>query len=117
MISGYRGVFVKERQVFSSRQILVSVCVASTFFIAACGDDDSFSPISRNRGYDYAYTSAKDLSKTPCDSMRNGRTAVIGRDKDFYECVFDKQDSVYLWVSDYDTLTAEGLPPSGIVEQ
>lgn len=99
---------MKERQVFSSRQILVSVCVASTFFIAACGDDDSFSPISRNRGYDYAYTSAKDLSKTPCDSMRNGRTAVIGRDKDFYECVFDKQDSVYLWVSDYDTLTAEG---------
>ena len=76
--------------------------------LAACGDDDSFSPVARDRGYEYAYTSAKDLSKTPCDSMRKGRDAAIGRDKDIYECIFDEQDSIYLWAGDYDTLTAVG---------
>jgi len=40
--------------------------------------------------------------------MREGREAVIGRDKDRYECRFDQADSVYLWVGEYDTLTAEG---------
>ena len=59
-------------------------------------------------GYEYAYTSAKDLSKTPCDSMRKGREAAIGRDKDIYECIFDEQDSIYLWAGEDDTLTAVG---------
>ena len=77
-------------------------------FLTACGDDDSFSPVAKNRGYDYAYTSAKDLSKTPCNEMREGREAVVGREKDLYECRFDRVDSVYIWVGDYDTLTAEG---------
>ena len=94
------------------RAVLIGKFVATmllgTLFLAACGDDDSFSPISKNRGYDYAYTSAKDLSKTPCDSMRKGRDAAIGRDKDIYECIFDEQDSIYLWAGDYDTLTAVG---------
>jgi uncharacterized protein (TIGR02145 family) len=79
-----------------------------TLLFTACGDDDSFSPVSKDRGYEYAYTSAKDLSKTPCDSMRMGREAVIGRDKDLYECIFDEQDSVYLWAGENDTLTANG---------
>lgn len=74
----------------------------------ACGDDDSFSPVSKNRGYDYAYTTAKDLSKTPCNDMREGREAVIGRNKDSYVCKFDYQDSVYIWVGYDDTLTAVG---------
>ena len=77
--------------------------------LAACGDDDSFSPMAKDRGYDYAYTSAKDLSKTPCNEMRDGREAVIGKNKERYECEFDYQDSVYLWVGYDDTLTAEGL--------
>ena len=76
--------------------------------LAACGDDDSFSPMAKDRGYDYAYTTAKDLSKTPCNEMRDGREAVIGKNKDRYECEFDYQDSVYLWVGYSDTLTAEG---------
>ena len=86
---------------------LAGLTLGSLLF-TACGDDDSFSPIAKDRGYDYAYTSAKDLSKTPCDSMRKGREAVIGRDKDLYECIFDEQDSVYLWASEDDTLTATG---------
>ena len=86
----------------------VLVWMACAFLFVACGDDDSFSPVARDRGYEYAYTSAKDLSKTPCDSMRKGREAAIGRDKDIYECIFDEQDSVYLWAGDYDTLTAVG---------
>ena len=77
--------------------------------LAACGDDDSFSPMAKDRGYDYAYTTAKDLSKTPCNEMRDGREAVIGKNKERYECEFDYQDSVYLWVGYDDTLTAEGL--------
>ena len=94
------------------RAVLIGKFVATmllgTLFLAACGDDDSFSPVARDRGYEYAYTSAKDLSKTPCDSMRKGRDAAIGRDKDIYECIFDEQDSIYLWAGDYDTLTAVG---------
>ena len=75
--------------------------------LVGCGDDD-FSPVSRNRGYDYAYTSTKGLSETPCNEVREGREAVIGRDKDRYECRFDRTDSIYIWVGEYDTLTAEG---------
>ena len=86
----------------------VLVWMACAFLFVACGDDDSFSPVAKDRGYEYAYTSAKDLSKTPCDSMRKGREAAIGRDKDIYECIFDEQDSIYLWAGDYDTLTAVG---------
>ncbi len=82
--------------------------MACAFLFVACGDDDSFSPVSKNRGYDYAYTSAEGLSKTPCNEMREGREAVIGRDKDQYECLFDRIDSVYIWVGYDDTLTAEG---------
>ncbi|MBO4436071.1 MAG: hypothetical protein J5791_04185 [Fibrobacter sp.] len=78
------------------------------FLLAACSDDDDFSPVSRDRGYDYAYTSTKGLSETPCNEKREGREAVIGRDKDRYECRFDRADSIYIWVGEYDTLTAEG---------
>lgn len=81
---------------------------ATTAFFTACSDDDSFSPVSKNRGYDYAYTSAKDLSKTPCNEIREGREAVIGREKDSYVCEFDTRDSVYIWVGYGDTLTANG---------
>ena len=84
------------------------LAVTAVLVLGGCGDDDSFSPVSRDRGYEYAYTSAKDLSKTPCDSMRKGREAAIGRDKDIYECIFDEQDSVYLWAGEDDTLTAVG---------
>ena len=86
----------------------VLVWMACAFLFVACGDDDSFSPVSKNRGYDYAYTSAEGLSKTPCNEMREGREAVIGRDKDQYECLFDRIDSVYIWAGESDTLTATG---------
>lgn len=88
-----------------------SLFIAGTLFalfLVACGDDDDFSPVAKNRGYDYAYTTAKGLSETPCNEMREGREAVIGRDKDRYECRFDRADSVYIWVGYDDTLTAEG---------
>lgn len=86
----------------------MAASLASTALIAGCGDDDSFSPVAKNRGYDYAYTTAKGLSETPCNEMREGREAVIGRDKDRYECIFDERDSVYLWAGESDTLTATG---------
>ena len=86
----------------------IAALLLGTAFLAGCGDDDSFSPVSKNRGYDYAYTSAKDLSKTPCNEMREGREAVIGRDKDSYFCKFDEIDSVYIWAGYNDTLTANG---------
>ena len=87
---------------------LIAACSLFALLLVACGDDDSFSPVSRNRGYDYAYTSTKGLSETPCNEVREGREAVIGRDKDRYECRFDRTDSIYIWVGEYDTLTAEG---------
>ena len=90
------------------RKKSIAALLLGTAFLAGCGDDDSFSPVSKNRGYDYAYTSAKDLSKTPCNEMREGREAVIGRDKDSYFCKFDEIDSVYIWAGYNDTLTANG---------
>lgn len=92
----------------SIRFSLALTALLTALFLTACGDDD-FSPMAKNRGYDYMYASAKDLSKTPCNEMREGRDAVVGRDKDMYTCVFDRADSVYLWIGDSDTLTAEGF--------
>ena len=80
---------------------------AATAFFTACGDDD-FAPVSRNRGYDYAFTSTKEFAEYPCNDVREGREAIVGRDKDSYYCEFDSRDSVYIWIGDTDTLTAEG---------
>ena len=99
---------MKKERVIPGIYLFGMVFVASVLLLAGCGDDESFSPVAKNRGYDYAYTTAKDLSKTPCNEMRENREAVIGRDKDRYECRFDYRDSVYLWVGYDDTLTAEG---------
>ena len=82
------------------------LAVTAVLVLGGCGDDESFSPVSKGRDYDYVYTSAKDLSKTPCNENRDGRRAEV--DKDLYECIFDTQDSVYIWVGENDTLTAEG---------
>ena len=86
----------------------VAVLVLGTAFLTACGDDDDFAPVSRNRGYDYAFTSTKEFAEYPCNDVREGREAIVGRDKDSYYCEFDSRDSVYIWVGDTDTLTAEG---------
>ena len=82
-------------------------CIALTFLIA-CGDDDDFTPVARNRGYDYAFVSKSEFADYPCNDVREGRDAVVGRDKDMYTCVFNRADSVYLWVGNSDTLTANG---------
>ena len=99
---------MRYKQVLLGMQAVLWTCVATTSF-TGCGDDDSsFSPVTKSHSYDYTYTSAEDLSKTPCNDNRDGRRAEIGSEKDIYECVFDSQDSVYLWVGENDTLTAEG---------
>ena len=83
--------------------------ILGSIVLTACGDDDSdFSPVSKNRGYDYALKSASEFQEYPCNEMREGRNAIVGRDKDNYVCTFDSRDSVYIWVGETDTLTAEG---------
>ena len=79
-----------------------------TAFLAGCGDDDDFAPVSRNRGYDYAFTSTKEFADYPCNDVREGREAVVGREKESYYCQFDYRDSVYIWAGYDDTLTAYG---------
>ena len=79
-----------------------------TAFLTGCGDDDDFTPVSRNRGYDYLLTSTKEFADYPCNEMREGREAVVGRDKESYYCQFDYRDSVYIWAGYDDTLTATG---------
>ena len=90
----------------------ISVHLLATLLVAAllcaCGDDDDFTPVAKNRGYDYAFTSKDEFAEYPCNEQREGRDAAVGRDKDIYTCVFDRADSVYLWIGDEDTLTAEG---------
>jgi uncharacterized protein (TIGR02145 family) len=92
----------------STRFCLAVTALFSTLHLVACGDDDDFTPVSRNRGYDYALKSTKEFADYPCNDVREGREAVVGRDKDSYYCEFDSRDSVYIWVGDTDTLTAEG---------
>ncbi|MBR4784101.1 MAG: hypothetical protein IK012_02470 [Fibrobacter sp.] len=82
--------------------------VFSAIAFTACGDDDSFAPISKDRGYDYSIKSKSDFADIPCNEKREGREAVVGRDKDSYICKFDYSDSAYIWIGDTDTLTAEG---------
>lgn len=103
-----KGEIMKKFLLLPGHGSLFIVGTLFALFLVACGDDDDFSPVAKNRGYDYAYTTAKGLSETPCNEMREGREAVIGRDKDRYECRFDRADSVYIWVGYDDTLTAEG---------
>ncbi len=94
------------------RMVLVKKFIAAmllgTAFLAGCGDDDDFAPVSRNRGYDYALKSTKEFADYPCNEMREGREAVVGRDKESYYCQFDYRDSVYIWAGYDDTLTATG---------
>lgn len=89
-------------------QALLVASLASAALIAGCGDDESFSPVAKNRGYDYAFVKTNEFAEYPCNEMREGRDAVVGRDKDHYECIFDERDSVYLWAGESDTLTAKG---------
>ena len=87
--------------------VIWAVLCSAVVFLAACGDDD-FTPVAKNRGYDYLFASTGEFTKYPCNEMREGREAIVGRDNDSYECKYDYRDSVYLWVGDSDTLTAEG---------
>ena len=86
---------------------LIAALLLGTAFLAGCGDDD-FTPVSKNRGYDYAFTSNKEFADYPCNEMREGREAIVGRDKESYFCEFDEIDSVYIWAGYNDTLTAKG---------
>ena len=86
----------------------IAALLLGTAFLAGCGDDDDFAPVSRNRGYDYSLTSTKEFADYPCNDVREGREAIVGRDKDSYYCEFDERDSVYIWAGYDDTLTATG---------
>ena len=86
----------------------IAALLLGTAFLAGCGDDDDFAPVSRNRGYDYALKTTKEFADYPCNEMREGREAVVGRNKDSYYCQFDYRDSVYIWAGYDDTLTATG---------
>ena len=94
------------RSAFGASPCLAALAFAAAF-LAGCGDDD-FTPVSKNRGYDYAFTSSKEFANYPCNEMREGREAIVGRDKDSYFCEFDEIDSVYIWAGYNDTLTAMG---------
>lgn len=89
---------------------LPGLCVlaTTTIIFTACSDDDNFSPVSKNRGYDYAFKSNNGFADYPCNEMREGREAIVGRDKESYFCEFDEIDSVYIWAGYNDTLTAKG---------
>ncbi|MBO7412049.1 MAG: hypothetical protein J6U20_00050 [Fibrobacter sp.] len=88
-------------------QAILWTCVA-TISLTGCGDDESVSTAVNGQGDDYTLEKISEFSKYPCDETRESRGAVVGSEKERYECVYDSRDSVYLWVSDNDTLTAEG---------
>ena len=95
------------RHFFGGMQAILWTCVA-TISLTGCGDDESVSTAVNGQGDDYTLEKTSDFSKYPCDETRESKEAFVGSDKVRYECVYDSRDSVYLWVSDNDTLTAEG---------
>ena len=98
---------MSNRRFFGGMLAILWTCVA-TISLTGCGDDESVSTAENGQGDDYTLEKTSDFSKHPCDESRESRGAVVGSDKVRYECVYDSRDSVYLWVSDKDTLTAEG---------
>ena len=84
---------------------LFALCLLTTALLA-CSDDDSFSP-TMGEGDQNAkrYEQFKDR---PCDDSREGREVVV--EKKHYTCVYDDFLSEYFWVSENDTLTADGWP-------
>ena len=40
----------------------IAALLLGTAFLAGCGDDDDFAPVSRNRGYDYALKTTKEFA-------------------------------------------------------
>ena len=96
------------KRVALEKKFIVALLLG-TAFLAGCGDDDNFTPVAKNRGYDYAFTTTKEFADYPCNEMRVGREAVVGREKESYYCeLFDETDSVYIWAGYNDTLTATG---------
>ena len=98
---------MSNRRFFGGMLAILWTCVA-TISLTGCGDDESVSTAENGQGDDYTLEKTSDFSKYPCDETRESRGAVVGSDKVRYECVYDSRDSVYLWVGDNDTLTAEG---------
>ncbi|MBQ1824750.1 MAG: hypothetical protein II121_06385 [Fibrobacter sp.] len=77
----------------------------ASILLVACSDDESFSPASGSKEESSSlYLQFKDR---PCNSSREGREVVVGKNKR-YTCVYDDNQWAYLWESDDDTLTAEG---------
>lgn len=95
------------RLFFGGMQAILWTCVAA-ISLTGCGDDESVSSAENGQGDDYTLEKTSDFSKYPCNEERESKEAVVGNDKVRYECVYDSRDSVYIWVSDKDTLTAEG---------
>ena len=91
------------------RSLVLFSAFAAAFIVGGCGDDDSSSPVTKNEVFTHWVTSATDLEEFPCNKMREGRDAVVSRDEEeIYTCMFDRVDSVYIWVGENDTLTAKG---------
>ena len=95
------------RLFFGGMQAILWTCVAA-ISLTGCGDDESVSSAENGQGDDYTLEKTSDFSKYPCNEERESKEAVVGNDKVRYECVYDSRDSVYIWVGDKDTLTAEG---------
>ncbi|MBO7414494.1 MAG: hypothetical protein J6U20_12675 [Fibrobacter sp.] len=78
----------------------------SAILFTACGEDDEseFAP----HVYDYSFTTISEFEDVHCNRKREGREAFIEDDKVSYVCVYDESDTVYIWASENDTLTADG---------
>ena len=78
----------------------------ASFLLVACSDDESFGPTS---GGDKEESKSlyEQFKDRPCNSSREGREVVVGKNSR-YTCMYDDDLWAYIWVSDDDTLTAEG---------
>ena len=86
----------------------LAIFALASILLVACSDDESFGPTS---GGDKEESKSlyKQFKDRPCNSSREGREVIVGKNTR-YTCMYDDYLWEYVWVSDDDTLTAEGRP-------
>ena len=80
---------------FKYAEIVAITTICGTILLA-CGDDEN---VSSPAGTNYTFSSAKDLSNTPCTKKIEGKTAYFEPEDAILSCKFSDQYDEWVWVN------------------
>ena len=75
---------------------IVAITTICGAILLACGDDEN---VSSPAGTNYTFSSAKDLSNTPCTKKIEGKTAYFEPEDAILSCKFSNQYDEWVWVN------------------